>query len=104
MANTKLTNQKLYRFSDGTIDTLLGYCIKNATRYEVSTNRSWFDLIDRRKYFRMNNDEQRVYEEQLKKKAAKPEYRAWNGDTFIVITKRDYLAAIASQKQREAKR
>lgn len=104
MSNAKTTSQKLYRFSDGTTDTLLGYCIKNATRYEVSTNRSWYNLIDRMKYFRMDNDEQRVYEEKLKKKAAKPEYRVWNGDTFIVITKRDYLAAIAAQKQREAAR
>lgn len=90
-----MTTQKLYRFSDGSFDTILGYCIKNAIRYEVKTNRSWYDLIDRRKYNRMDNAEQAVYEAKLKKAAAKPQYRAWtSADTFIVCTMKEYMAAI----------
>lgn len=93
-----MADQKLYRFADGTVSTMREWCIKNAVRYEMKTNRSWFDLIDRRKHHRMNNEEQAEYEKKLKIAAAKPQYRAWtNSDTCMVITKREYLAAISGQ-------
>lgn len=89
------TDGKLYRFADGTVSTINDWCIRNAVRYEVKKDRSWYDLIDRRKYNRMDGAEQAEYEKRLKAEAAKPQYRAWtDADTFIVITKRDYLAAM----------
>lgn len=88
------TSDKLYKFSDGTVSTIREWCARNAVRYEIKKDRSWYDLIDRQKYHRMDGNEQAEYEKRLKIEAAKPQYRAWkDADTFIVITRREYLAA-----------
>jgi len=94
-----MTNSsKLYRFSDGTVGTVLEWCRKNAVRYDMVTNRSHYNMINRRKFHGMDNDEQKVYEDRLKAQAVKPEYRAYSSDdVYVVITKRDYMAAITEK-------
>ena len=55
--------------------------------------RSWYDLLDRRRWNSLDHDGQREYEALLKKRAEKPEYRAWRGDRFVVIAKATYEKA-----------
>ncbi|HPT72139.1 MAG TPA: hypothetical protein PLE74_07645 [Candidatus Cloacimonadota bacterium] len=53
----------------------------------------WHDLIDRRKYNRMNGLEQEAYEAELKMKAEKSIYRAYYGDTYQQISQSTYTWA-----------
>lgn len=50
----------------------------------------WHDLIDRKKYNRMNGFEQEAYEAQLKKKAQKVKYRAYVRDMYHEVSKSTY--------------
>jgi hypothetical protein len=54
---------------------------------------SWRSLINKKKWNAMDGDEQKEYEAGLKKRAEKPEYRAWRSadkDVFQVISKATY--------------
>ena len=53
----------------------------------------WHSLIDRRKWNGLEGGAQDAYEEKLKKRAERPQYRAWRGDVFYQISKDDYLWA-----------
>jgi len=64
--------------------------VKNYSDRLEEKKVGWESLIDRKKYHRMDGDEQKEYEAQLKKKAEKPQYRAWKGDIFHVISKDTY--------------
>lgn len=56
---------------------------------------SWHSLINRQKWNRMDGDEQARYERQLKKKAEQPEYRAWKGEIFHIISPATYFSAMS---------
>ena len=62
---------------------------RHAERIEAATI-SWYSLIDRRKHFRLGGEELAAYERSLQEKAKKPEYRAWSGDGFHVISAATY--------------
>lgn len=54
----------------------------------------WESFIDRRKWNRLDGDEQREYEQKLKKKASSPQYRAWRGEVFHEIPRALYMKAL----------
>lgn len=85
------TSNKLVRFPEGVM-TEKEWVERYADRVEEA-KCSWLDFFDRTKFNRMDNDEQKKYEAQLKKKAEKPDYRAYKGDIFYTISKETYLWA-----------
>ena len=97
MAN-KTAAGKAFRFPEGVM-TEEDWVRDHAARVE-EVEVDWHSLIDRKKFNRMDNDEQKVYEAQLKKKAEKPQYRAWRGDrdTFYTISKETYTKAKGAGK------
>lgn len=83
---------RLFRFTEGVM-TEKEWVHRYAVRVEA-VKVSWESLIDRRKYNRMDGDEQKGYEASLKKKAETPQYRAWkDSDIFVVVSKGTYLWA-----------
>jgi hypothetical protein len=85
------TSARLLRFPEGVM-TELEWVGQYADRVE-EVKPNWRDFFDRVKFNRMDGDEQRIYEANLKKKAEKSEHRAWKGDTFYTISKGTYLWA-----------
>ena len=91
-AGDKTAGDRLFRFTEGTM-TEKEWVQQYAVRLEA-VKVSWQSLIDRRKYNRMDGDEQEKYEASLKKKAEIPQYRAWkDNDIFVVVSKETYLWA-----------
>lgn len=82
---------KKVRFPEGTF-TEQEWVKQYADRVE-EYKVDYHTLIDRRKWNKMDGDEQKAYEEKLKEKAKKPLYRAWKGETFYDISKDTYLWA-----------
>lgn len=89
-------NERIYSFPEGQM-TELQWVKTHATKLE-KTFVSWESLINRRVWNRMDNDEQRRYEQRLKKSAEKPEFRAWKGDVFYVISKRSWEETVGGFK------
>ncbi len=87
----KAASDKKHRFPEGTF-TEKEWVERFADRLEEK-KVDWRTLMDRRKWNRMDGDEQKTYEDQLKKKAEKPVFRAWKGDTYQDISKDTYLWA-----------
>lgn len=58
---------------------------------------SWLALRDRqrRRWNRMDGDQQAAFDADCKRRAATLHYRAWDGDVFIDIRESDYRYAIA---------
>ncbi len=96
------TSNKLVRFPEGVM-TEKEWVERYADRVEEA-KCSWLDFFDRTKFNRMDNDEQKKYEAQLKKKAEKPDYRAYKGDIFYTISKETYLWAKKEKNISEPKR
>lgn len=94
MANS----EKKYQFPEG-LFTEKEWVQRYADRFEEA-KVDWYSLLDRRKWNRMDGRAQVQYEEKLKQKAEKPEYRAWKGDTFQTVSKATYLWA-TQQKSRD---
>jgi len=89
---------KLFRFPEGVM-TETEWVQRHADRVE-EFKVDWTAFFDRRKFNQMGgHGEQEEYEARLKKKAEKPLYRAWKGDTYQIISKSTYDAAPARLKQ-----
>jgi hypothetical protein len=92
--------EQVFRFPEGVM-TQREWVERYAARVEAVTV-DWHRYMDRHKWNRMDGPEQAEYEKKLKKKAEKPEYRAWrhdpNGDVFQVISKSTYDWAVGRRK------
>jgi hypothetical protein len=88
-------SDRLVRFTEGVM-TEKEWVQQNAGRVEEFYYKDWHSLIDKKKWNRMDNDEQREYEAKLKKKIEKPEFRAYrksDDSVFVTISKDTYLWA-----------
>lgn len=82
----------LLRFPEGLM-TERDWVQKHADRITASTVY-WRDLIDRTKWNRMDGDEQALYSKRLEARSRKPQYRAWKGDRFHVISAATHAWAV----------
>ncbi len=85
------TADKKVRFPEGTMSEM-DWVTNHADRVE-EYKADWRSLMDKKQWNRMSGDEQKAYEDQVKKKAEKPMYRAWKGDTYYDISKNTYEKA-----------
>ena len=82
---------KVYRFPEGTMDEKT-WVSQYADRVEA-LYVPWESLMDRRKWNKLDGNQQKVYEGILKEKAKTPQYRAWKGKVFYEISQSTYMWA-----------
>lgn len=84
---------KAIRFPEGTMseEEWVQTYAESVEEYQ----ENWLNLFDRTKFNRMDGNEQKKYEEDLKRRAQKPHFRAWRkgGETFFDISKATFEAA-----------
>ena len=87
------TAAKLNRFPEGVM-TEEEWVLTHAELVEPY-EENWQNLYNRTKFNRMDNDQQREYEKELKLKAQKPHFRAWTKgrETFFDISRATYELA-----------
>lgn len=95
----KFKPEKLFRFSEGTM-TEKDWVSRYAGRVVEHYRKSHYDLIDKKKWNRMDAAEQKEYEDKLKKKIEQPEYRAYrkNEDEIFVVVSKDTFSFTENSK------